>query len=177
MELEKKTKSSSKKKKSTRMQRMFWIVFITAAVAAFCAMATYAFIIINGNRMLTNNVNKLEMLEASIIYDKDGNEASKLFVENRESVTYDELPVLVREAFIATEDKRFEEHEGIDYFAIGRALVKDVIQRSAVEGGSTITQQLARNLFLTQEKTLFRKATEMSIAIAIEGDYTKDQIL
>ena len=115
--------------------------------------------------------------EASIIYDKNGNEASKLLVQNRESVTYAEIPELIKVAFIATEDKRFEEHEGIDYYAIARALVKDVLEGSAAEGGSTITQQLARNLFLNNDKTIFRKATEMSIATALEGQFTKDQIL
>ncbi len=84
---------------------------------------------------------------------------------------------LVRDAVIATEDKRFEEHSGIDLWSIGRALVRDVISRSAAEGGSTITQQLAKNLFLTQDKTFFRKATEASIAVALEHKKTKDEIL
>jgi penicillin-binding protein 2A len=98
-------------------------------------------------------------------------------MQNRDSVDPGQIPEVVRDAFIATEDKRFEEHSGVDFLGIGRAVVVDVIHRSAKEGGSTITQQLAKNLYLTQEKTLFRKAKEVSIAIALESRYTKDQIL
>lgn len=175
--MEKKPKRKSSKNNRKRVKKWLWIIFIMTALAIFCAIIVYGFIIINGNKLLKENVDKLVLPEASIIYDKNGKEASKLLVQNRESVTYAELPDLVKTAFIATEDKRFEEHEGIDYFAIARALVKDVIQRSAAEGGSTITQQLARNLFLNNDKTLFRKATEMSIATALEANFTKDQIL
>jgi penicillin-binding protein 2A len=168
-------KHKNKKKKKTK--KWLWILFITAAVGAFCAIILYAFIIINGDRLLKENVEKLVLPEASIIYDKDGKEASKLDGQNRESVTYAELPELIKTAFIATEDKRFEEHEGIDYWGIARALIKDVLEGSAAEGGSTITQQLAKNLFLNNDKTLFRKATEMSIATALEGQFSKDEIL
>jgi penicillin-binding protein 2A len=177
--MEKKPNQSKaqKSKKARRLSRLMWVLFFTTAAAIFCAMVIYAFIIINGNRLLNENIDKLELPEASIIYDKNGKEASKLFVQNRESITYEEVPDLIKDAFIATEDRRFEEHEGIDYIAIARALIKDIIERSAAEGGSTITQQLARNLFLSNEKTLFRKATEMSIATALEAQFTKNEIL
>ncbi|MEX2415170.1 MAG: PBP1A family penicillin-binding protein [Paenibacillaceae bacterium] len=168
---------TKKKKKSKRLKKWLWIGFITIATAVFCAIIIYGFIIINGNKLLNENIDKLVLPEASIIYDKNGKEASKLSGPNRESVTYAELPDLVKDAFIATEDRRFEEHEGIDYIAIARALLKDVLQGSAAEGGSTITQQLARNLFLNNDKTIFRKATEMSIATALESNFTKDEIL
>lgn len=141
-------------------------------------MAAYLFIIINGHQYLQEHVNKLDLKDASIVYDKHGKEAAKFYMlENRESVKLEEVPELVRQAFIATEDKRFETHDGIDYIGVARALVKDIIARKAVEGASTITQQLARNLFLSNEKTFFRKATEMSIATALENKFTKDQIL
>ena len=78
---------------------------------------------------------------------------------------------------MATEDKRFYEHTGVDLLGIGRALVNDVIARSAVEGASTITQQLAKNLFLNADKTIFRKGTEASIALALEQKMTKPEIL
>ncbi|PQP90706.1 penicillin-binding protein, partial [Paenibacillus sp. AR247] len=73
--------------------------------------------------------------------------------------------------------ERFYEHSGVDLWSIGRAAVKDVIARSKVEGGSTITQQLAKNIFLTRDKTFFRKATEVSIAMALERNKTKDEII
>jgi penicillin-binding protein 2A len=134
-------------------------------------------IIYNGQKYLMGHVNQLDLDEASIIYDAEGKEAAKLYVQNRESVTLDEVPEKLREAFIATEDKRFATHSGIDMYSIGRALYRDILHRSAVEGASTITQQLAKNLFLTSNKTFFRKAQEASIAIALENNFSKDQIL
>lgn len=80
-------------------------------------------------------------------------------------------------AFVATEDKRFFDHKGVDIWSIGRAAVKDIAARSMVEGGSTITQQLAKNIFLTRDKTFFRKATEVSIAVALENKHTKEEII
>ncbi|MDF2962402.1 MAG: penicillin-binding protein [Paenibacillus sp.] len=151
--------------------------FVAAVVALICALGVYIFIIINGDKILKENIDKLDMDEASHVYDVNGNEAAVLYRENREMVQPEDIPEKLKQAFIATEDKRFGEHSGIDFFGIGRALVKDIIARSAVEGGSTITQQLAKNLFLSSNKTFFRKATEMSIAVALENNYTKDEIL
>ena len=172
-------KPGKRRKKSRKGwgRRLFWTIFLLAAAGLFCVMAAYAFIIIQGDRYLDKNEGAISFKETTIIYDKDGNEAARLFVENREYVKSEQMPDLLKKAFIATEDKRFNEHEGIDYIGIGRAIVKDIIARKAVEGASTITQQLARNLFLSNEKTFFRKATEMSIATALESRFTKDQIL
>ena len=111
------------------------------------------------------------MPEASTIYDSGGHEVMKLAQSggNRENVEFAEIPKLIRDAVIATEDQRFEEHSGIDLWSIGRALVQATSSPEArSKGGSTITQQLAKNLFLTQDKTFFRKATEASIAVALE---------
>lgn len=89
---------------------------------------------------------KLNFGEASIIYDSEGIEIARLVDvnENREIAEFSEIPKVVLDAFVATEDKRFYEHSGLDFISIGRAVVKDIIARSAVEGGSTITQQLAK---------------------------------
>jgi penicillin-binding protein 2A len=165
-----------KKRKHNHRRWLVWFVSL-ALVGMICAALSYVMIIFSGQKYLLEHVNKLDLDEASIIYDADGNEAAKLFVQNRESVTLDEVPEKLREAFIATEDKRFATHSGIDMYSIGRALYRDIIHRSAVEGASTITQQLARNLFLTANKTFFRKAQEASIAIALENNFSKDQIL
>ncbi|MGO4376199.1 transglycosylase domain-containing protein, partial [Paenibacillus sp. MCAF20] len=128
------------------------------------------FIILNGERLLDENGSKLDFGEASIIYDQNDKEIARLYdpVQTRDVAEFSEIPELLFDAIVATEDQRFFEHSGIDFFAIGRAVVKDVIARSAVEGGSTITQQLAKNVFLSADKTFFRKATEASIAVALE---------
>ncbi|GFN30797.1 penicillin-binding protein 1A [Paenibacillus xylaniclasticus] len=176
------TKKSTKKqgkKKRFSFKRMFIFLFFSAALAVICGIIGYLFIILNGERILTANQDKLILPEASHVYDINGNEIASLYNANdaRENVSLDEIPELLRQAFIATEDQRFYQHSGIDYFSLGRAAVKDIIARSKVEGGSTITQQLAKNIFLTADKTFFRKATEASIAIALENNKTKDEIL
>ncbi len=88
-----------------------------------------------------------------------------------------DLPPYLPKAFIAIEDRRFYSHYGVDPLGMGRALVRDIIGRGAVEGGSTLTQQLAKNLFLTQERTLSRKIQEAILAVWLERRYSKDQIL
>jgi penicillin-binding protein 1A len=88
-----------------------------------------------------------------------------------------ELPAYVPNAFIAIEDRRFYSHHGVDPWGVLRALVHDVIRRGAAQGGSTLTQQLAKNLFLTQERTLNRKLQEAVLALWLEHKFTKAQIL
>ena len=89
----------------------------------------------------------------------------------------DSLPDYVPAAFIAIEDRRFHSHFGIDPLGIGRAVLRNVLKRGGMEGGSTITQQLAKNLFLTQERTISRKIQEAILALWLESRYSKDQIL
>jgi len=88
-----------------------------------------------------------------------------------------ELPPYLPKAFIAIEDRRFYEHYGVDPFGIARALVANILHRGYSQGGSTLTQQLAKNLFLTQERTIHRKLQEMMLAIWLERKFTKTQIL
>jgi penicillin-binding protein 1A len=93
------------------------------------------------------------------------------------AVHLSELPPYLPKAFIAIEDRRFYSHVGIDPIGIGRALARDILHRGGTEGGSTLTQQLAKNLFLTQERTLSRKIQEAILALWLERKYSKDQIL
>jgi penicillin-binding protein 1A len=88
-----------------------------------------------------------------------------------------ELPDDVPKAFIAIEDRRFYSHHGVDPWGILRAVIADVLHRGAAQGGSTITQQLAKNLFLTQERTVSRKLQEVALAFWLEHKFTKAQIL
>ena len=88
-----------------------------------------------------------------------------------------ELPQMYLNAVVAVEDHRFEQHFGIDLIAIGRAAWNNLTSWSLREGGSTITQQLAKNLYFTQEKSFVRKIAEMFMAFRLENTYTKDEIL
>lgn len=93
------------------------------------------------------------------------------------TITIGEIPPYLPRAFVAIEDRRFYEHFGIDPIGISRALVTNLRGRGGVQGGSTLTQQLAKNLFLTQERTAARKIQEAILALWLERTYTKDQIL
>lgn len=166
------------KKRAFSAKRIVIVLFSVVAAAAFSAMAVYLYLIVSGERMLKENIEKMHSLpEASIMYDRDGQEIYRLARENRDMAKLEEMHELLPVAFIAKEDQRFYDHAGIDLWSIGRAVVTDIMHGKFVEGGSTITQQLAKNLFLTSEKTLLRKATEASMAVALENNYDKDTIL
>ena len=88
-----------------------------------------------------------------------------------------DVPAHLPQAFIAIEDRRFYGHFGIDPIGISRALITNVMTGATVQGGSTITQQLAKNLFLTQERTAARKIQEAILALWLERHYSKDELL
>ena len=92
-------------------------------------------------------------------------------------VQIENLPQTYLDAVVAVEDHRFREHGGVDFIAIARALKNDLLSGSMKEGGSTITQQLARNLYFDQDKELVRKVAEAFMAMELEKEYTKDEIL
>ncbi len=94
-----------------------------------------------------------------------------------EVISLKDLPPYVPRAFVAIEDRRFYEHYGVDPLGIGRALIANVLHRGVAQGGSTLTQQLAKNLFLTQERTVTRKLQEVLLAVWLERKFTKTQIL
>ncbi|MBQ9389162.1 MAG: PBP1A family penicillin-binding protein [Synergistaceae bacterium] len=113
----------------------------------------------------------------SILYDRNGEVIARLFIENRTPLDIQEVsPNLVR-AVLAAEDSAFYQHGGIRIGSIMRALWTDVVEGGKVQGASTITQQLARNLFLTHEKSITRKAKEIIIAMRLEKLFPKDKIL
>ncbi len=111
------------------------------------------------------------------ILSADGQVVHKIGPVTREKLTPDTMPALVEQAFIAAEDRRFYQHDGIDPVGIGRALVRNITQRSVEEGASTITQQLARTVFLSQDRTLVRKIKEAALAGKLERQLSKPQIL
>ena len=112
---------------------------------------------------------------ASTVYDRDGEPIATLYAKTRLWVPLKDIPKDLRNAFIATEDYRFYQHKGIDFRGILRAVYQDLKAGKKVQGGSTITQQLVKNLFFTQEKLIFRKIFEMAYAIRIEQQYSKGQ--
>ena len=107
----------------------------------------------------------------------DGQVIQKLGPATREKLVTGQMPLLVQRAFIAAEDRRFYQHDGIDPIGIGRALVRNISSGSVEEGGSTITQQLARTVFLSQDRTIIRKLKEALLAGKLERQLSKEQIL
>ena len=111
------------------------------------------------------------------VFDNQGRFVGRILPERRYWAPLDRIPPFLQKAVVAVEDSRFYEHSGVDIRGIARALVKDVVKRKLVEGGSTITQQLIKNKYLSGEKTLERKLTESRMAIELEQTHTKRQIL
>jgi penicillin-binding protein 1A len=109
--------------------------------------------------------------------DRYGNEIGHRGIIHEDSVPIDELPDHLIKSVLATEDRRFFEHFGIDLFGLARAMTENVRANSVVQGGSTITQQLAKNLFLTNERTIERKIKEAFLALWLEANLPKKDIL
>ena len=118
--------------------------------------------------------------QTSKVYAADGRLITEFGVERRTVLRLDEIPLSVRQAFVATEDKRFYSHNGIDYLRIFGALKANVLSLRYVQGFSTITMQLARNVFpdqISREKKLTRKLKEARVAVELEHNFPKDTIL
>ena len=111
------------------------------------------------------------------VLSADGQVIQKLGPATRDKLISGQMPLLVKRAFIAAEDRRFYEHDGIDPVGIGRALVRNVRRGAVEEGASTITQQLARTVFLSQDRTIVRKLKEALLAGKLERQLSKQQIL
>jgi penicillin-binding protein 1A len=132
---------------------------------------------------LTRDLPQIQQLKSFVpsavtrIYSADGVILSELFSEKRRLVPLSDIPHFLKVGLIATEDRSFYRHSGIDIKGILRAVVRDIQAGEFVEGASTITQQLAKTLFLTASKTLNRKLKEAILAFQIERRYTKDEIL
>ncbi|MFK5923522.1 MAG: transglycosylase domain-containing protein [Verrucomicrobiota bacterium] len=126
----------------------------------------------------TFDLEKIHDLEvASIIFDRNGEELGRIFVQNRRPVSIDEVSENVVNALVATEDARFFSHNGVDYFGIFRAAISNFKAGGVTQGASTVTQQLGRNAFEMRERSISRKVAEIFLAQRIEEKFTKREIL
>jgi len=142
----------------------------TAGLFVLLAFALPAFEIAQGKMNLSD--------EFSVtFYDRFGNEIGKRGLLRDDSVPLDELPDFLIKATLATEDRRFFEHFGVDVMGTIRALAENARADSVVQGGSSLTQQLAKNMFLSPERSLSRKIKEALIAVYLENHYSKREIL
>ena len=118
-----------------------------------------------------------QMEAASVLFDREGREFGKLFIQNRQPVPYERLPQNLVDAVIAAEDNRFYTHDGVDYMGIFRAAITNYLQGRIAQGASTVTQQLARNSFELRERTYERKLVEMYLSWRIEKNFSKKEIM
>ncbi len=125
------------------------------------------------------NVESLKkgLAQATVIYDKDGDEASKISANRMEGVPIADVPQNLKDAVVAIEDHRFYKHRGFDVYGISRAFFKNLFAGRITAGGSTLTQQLTKNALLSPERTYKRKLEEIFLAVEIEKKFTKDEIL
>ncbi|MDB4886813.1 MAG: penicillin-binding protein family [Gemmatimonadetes bacterium] len=164
-----------------RFSRMLGIAltFGTAFVAGF-AYASWALVCRAGACPAVDVLDQYQPRQTSKLYAADGRFIAELGLERRTLLKLDQISPTLRNAFVLVEDKRFFQHKGVDFRRIPGALLADIRRRSFAEGFSTITMQLARNIFperLSREKSLVRKLKEAKVARAIEARYSKEKIL
>jgi penicillin-binding protein 2A len=147
-------------------------------IAISLALVILGFLVLN-IMIWSSDVSKLEepAPQPTIIFDQNEKVASKVAASNIEGVGIKQIPDHLIHAVISTEDQRFYKHDGINYFAIAKAFMQNTLKGDIVAGGSTLTQQLAKNAFLSQERTYTRKFKELIITKKIEQKYSKDEIM
>ena len=153
--------------------KLIGALFIVGVIAVFAIIIKYRLELPN----LQSMVEDYKPQMATIIYDKNNNVVDTLSVEAREVVKLEDVSPYVKDAFLAIEDKQFYSHHGLNFKGIARAVITTFLKGRATQGGSSITQQLAKNAFLTPEKTFSRKVKEAILTYQIERTYTKDEIL
>lgn len=156
-----------------------WLLGITVVVAAVGAAMLYLYCKPSYELAQTYDLEKVDDLEvASVIFDRNGEELGRIFVQNREPISIDKVSENFVNALLAAEDSRFFEHTGVDYLGILRAVLLNFKAGEFNQGASTITQQLARNAFDLRERTIRRKVTEAFLAQRIEREiHDKRKIL
>ena len=169
-----------KKVKGQKLKRfLFLLAVVFIFLATVSAITSYAAVKYFLKDLPEFDLGQLEPAETSFIYDKDGNLVTPIMgVENRIIVSLDEISPYLIDAFISIEDERFEEHMGFDIRGILRALWHNLTrQDGTTQGGSTITQQLVKDAYLTPEKTIKRKIQEVYLSYKLERIFSKEEIL
>lgn len=164
----------TKKRFNTRHRIRWAIIILISLLFGICAGG---YISITRDLPPTASISFFMAPVATRVYDDNNDLISEFFIERREMAKLERIPHYLKDGVICIEDKAFYKHWGIDLLALVRALINNIMHMRVVQGGSTITMQLARNMFLTLEQTMGRKLKEMTLAIRIERVYTKDEIL
>jgi penicillin-binding protein 1A len=172
-----KRKKTSVLKLTLKLTFTFILLFLLLGTAMVSAGVAWYVVKVSVDLPTIPEMIEHENSEPSIMYDRNGEVIARLFRENRTSLQLSQVsPWLIR-AIVAAEDASFYQHSGIKITSMLRALWMDLVARDKIQGASTITQQLARNLFLSQEKSITRKAKEIIISMRMEKLFTKDKLL
>jgi penicillin-binding protein 1A len=167
--------SSARKRRKIRPGRL--VLFMALLFTMICGTAVLGLVAVSVKDMPAWSESELLSSNSTLIYDKDEKIVAKVGIENRVPITLSEIPRNIQEVFLAAEDNRFYQHNGIDFRGIIRALWVDITSGDMRQGASTITQQLVRLSFLTPDKKLKRKIQEVILAVQVERHYSKEEIL
>jgi len=154
-----------------KKQRKNIFIAILGLILCLTALTTITYFSVKGK------ITSYTASEPIIIYDKDDNIVDYLSKQKGENADIKEIPDYLQKAFISVEDRRFYSHHGVDIWRLGKAVLVNLSKGRIAQGGSTISQQLAKNAFLSNERTFSRKFKEVIITLEIERVYSKDEIL
>jgi penicillin-binding protein 1A len=158
--------------------RLYLILLITITLTVVAGLSIYVFSVISTGIPSLQQLENPEQMYATKVISSDDETIDHFYMQRRVNLKLDEMPKSIIDALIATEDRKFYSHWGIDLDRLFKAVIKKIINPfSRVEGASTITQQLSRNLFLDLSRNLERKIREAAVAVKIEDTYTKNEIL
>ena len=160
-----------------RKRVLKWVIFgvLVLASAAFGALAGLLFVY-STDLPQAQELERYRPSSITELYDDQGRVIGSFALQRRVIASYNDFPKVLRDAVISTEDKEFEKHWGVNFYRIVGAAWRDVVSGSKAQGASTLTMQLARNLFLTPERTYRRKLQEIMLSLQIERRFTKPQI-
>ena len=173
------SKNEPRRSPAKRLTRIFRWVFGVIAIIAVCTSLA----ILGVYFYLSKDLPRIASLAdyrppiITTVYSDDNRKIAEFFKERRIVISLDEMPLMLKQAFVAAEDSRFYKHQGIDFFSIIRAFFKNIEAGTIVQGGSTITQQVTKSFFLTPEKSYTRKIKEAILAYRIDRTFKKEEIL
>ncbi len=173
--------SENNDKKTKKRSKLRIILYIIGAMFAFGIIGFISIIvyiyILSLQLPSTDEFSKFKYTEPMVVYDAKGNIIAELGAERRYPISIEQMPPYVYKAVVAVEDARFYEHSGIDPWGIARAMVSNIKAGKMVEGGSTLTQQLVKVIYLSPERKLKRKIKEAIVAYRLDKELSKDKIL
>ncbi|MFJ8256310.1 PBP1A family penicillin-binding protein [Peribacillus asahii] len=169
-----KKESKGPKQPKTLLKRIFLTLVTIGIVVLLAGLGTLAYFISDAPDL---DESLLKDPVSSKIRDVNGELLAEVGKEKRDYVNYEDIPDLVENAFLATEDSRFYKHNGVDFLRFTSAVMANITSGFGSQGGSTITQQVVKRSYLTPDKTIKRKVQEMWLSIQLERKYTKEEIL